>query len=722
MLAAMTGRLVSPPRVAALRFAALLAAITALLCAAAIDARAATWGSCVFPIEQVDCATFDLPIDRTGAVGGDTKVRAIKIAAGEGPRLGTLFVLAGGPGQPSNMMLEYMLMLFSGANRYDLVAIDQRGTGFSEPLNCPRVERALMTAGENPKLDGIIGQCATALGPARAGYDTAETVEDMEAVRASLGVDQISLFGVSYGTKLAMAYAKAHPTRVRSLLLDSVLPVNEPSAFDTASAQATSLAFDELCEENRCPGVLRSPQTQLNKLVGRLSAEPISGELTSSSDRPVEVKVGPTELYQLVFSADFDLYIYEQLPAAIEAALNYRNEPLLRLFAIISGEAGSKIDRVYSKRARPKAKHRRSRARRPAKRDVEEEQTDVFAFSNTLFLATTCEDFAPPWPRGSATGSRQAAIDAAADALPDSAFFPFDRKTLKDNSQSALCRNWQESTDTPPAAGGPLPDVPVLALNGSLDLRTPVSWARAALDGAPRGQLVVVPHTGHSTIGTDISGCALSLAKRFLIYGGTDGKCHHSPKRVPVAPRAAASISQVQPLRGGCRGLRGRRCRGAKQTVTTAYHAFRDALDQLVIGGMIGGPGLYGGSWSIDEEFDEESEDVDEEPTYSIKLDAMQQVPGVFTDGRVDVTKYPRVSGSLMVVGGSGGFYEIEFSGRMAQEMRGDVVRISAISRRKRVSLSQSARSRAGFTRTTIAALRARSIFARSTGTRRVRR
>lgn len=710
----MIGRLTSPLRIS------LLFALTAavLACAAAGSARAATWGPCGFTIEQVECATFNLPIDRTGGTSGDTNVRAIKVEATEGPRLGTLFVIAGGPGQPSNMMLEYMLTLFSGANRYDLVAIDQRGTGFSEPLNCPTIELTLMTAGVNPKLDSFIGQCATALGAARAGYDTAESVEDMEAVRADLGIDQISLFGVSYGTKLAMAYAKAHPGRVRSVLLDSVLPVNEPSTFDTTSAEALRLAFDELCERNRCAGALRSPPSQLNKLVKRLAVEPIEGELTSSSDIPVEVKIGPNELYELVYSADFDLYIYEQLPAAFEAALHYRNEPLLRLFAIVSGESGSKLDRVYSHRSRGRGKHRRARARGATKR-TGVRASDVSAFSNTLFLATTCEDFAPPWPRGSATGSRQAAIDAAADALPDSAFYPFDRKILKDNSQATFCRNWQESADTPALVGGSLPDVPVLALSGSLDLRTPISWARTALDGAPRGQLVVVPHTGHSTIGTDISGCALSLAKRFLVFGGTDGKCNHNPGRVPVAPRAVATINQIKPLSGRCRNLRGRRCGGAKRTVTAAYLAFRDALDQLVVGGMIKGPGLYGGSWTLDDTFDEESDSPEADSQFFVKLDAMEQVPGVFTDGSVDVTSYPRVSGSI-TVSGPNGYYRINLSGRMGVELRNDVVRIHARSRNKRVSLSHGARNSAGFARTTVAILRARSAFARRTGTRRV--
>ena len=65
--------------------------------------------------------------------------------------------------------------------------------------------------------------CAERLGPARARYTTQETVADLEAVRAALGYERIALYGTSYGTKLAVAYARAHPDRVERLLLDSVV-------------------------------------------------------------------------------------------------------------------------------------------------------------------------------------------------------------------------------------------------------------------------------------------------------------------------------------------------------------------------------------------------------------------------------------------------------------------------------------------------------------------
>jgi hypothetical protein len=264
---------------------------------------------------------------------------------------------------------------------------------------------------------------------------------------------------------------------------------------------------------------------------------------------------------------------------------------------------------------------------------------------------------------------------------------------------------------------GPLPPVPVLALNGSLDARTPTAWAREAIAGDPLAQLVTLPYTGHSTIGTDLSGCALSLAKRFLIFGGTDGKCNHNPRRLPVAGRVYASVNEVKALRGSCSGLRGRRCTGAKRAVTGGYLAFRDALDQLVIGGMANGPGLYGGTWSTTQDLTDPTSPTAASTT-QLSLQGLEQVPGVIVDGRVDITNYPNVSGSFTVLALSGSSFDVSISGRMAYDQRDDRVRLDASSRHVRVTLSRAGRKTAGWGQASVSALRARSAFARAAGTR----
>jgi len=219
----------------------LAAAITAATMAlGATSASAANaWLPCLDAEIPYDCATYVMPLDRTGAMAGTTTVRATRYSATEGPRMGTIFVIAGGPGQTSSVMLSLMLDAFSGANRYDIVAVDQRGSGTSEPLNCPRIEAgAFDWEPGDPRTDGPFTDCSVSLGPQRSAFNTAEAVADLETIRNDLGIAQATFFGVSYGTKVALAYAQAHPANTRALLIDSVLPTDMPGQFDVDSIAA----------------------------------------------------------------------------------------------------------------------------------------------------------------------------------------------------------------------------------------------------------------------------------------------------------------------------------------------------------------------------------------------------------------------------------------------------------------------------------------------------
>jgi pimeloyl-ACP methyl ester carboxylesterase len=132
-------------------------------------------------------------------------------------------------------------------SRYTLVAVDGRGTGGSGPLRCPMLLPAHLEA------TAPAAECAKALGPRRDFYGTADHAEDLEAVRAALGYDSVALYGVSYGTELALAYALAHPGRVDRLLLDSV---SLPRATTLPHGLLRTLARDAraLLRERRLPG------------------------------------------------------------------------------------------------------------------------------------------------------------------------------------------------------------------------------------------------------------------------------------------------------------------------------------------------------------------------------------------------------------------------------------------------------------------------------------
>lgn len=631
-----------------------------------------TWQPCLNAGTSIDCANFTMPLDRTGAVPGTTTVRAVRLAATEGPRMGTMFVIAGGPGQGALAMIDLVASSFEGANRYDLIAVDQRGSGYSEPLNCPRIERwSFDWDGSDPKTDQPFTDCANALGPARAAYNTVEAVADLETVRADLAVDNATFFGVSYGTKVALAYAKAHPNRTKALLLDSVLPTDMPGKFDTDSLAATRSALSTICKGSRCNAVGKKPIDSTKQLAKRLNAKPLPNFLVMPGGKIDESPIDATALYEIIAQADFNSYIYSQLPGMVSAALRGQYAQLVQLYALINGAFESEGSYSLAKRAAKRV----AGQKQPAKPRGYE---DLALFSNTMFFATTCADFDPPWTRGDNIAGRQAAIDAAAGQLTAAELSPFPRKTVAAMSTSAYCRGWPQSPTAPAIDQGPLPNIPTLALAGDLDLRTPVAWAERAIAGNPRAQLVKIPNVGHSVIGMDISGCALSLAKRFLLFGATDGKCKETAEPVPVAPRAATSLRSLKSARGSCKRMSRRGCVRAKRAITAGYLAARDAFDQMLIGNQEAGPGLYFGSWML--EWDDE--DMYSDFPFMVSLLGMSSAPGSITFGSVSISDFPNVDGSL-VIGG----YRASISGRIAYDRKGDRITISARRGRTRVKI-----------------------------------
>jgi pimeloyl-ACP methyl ester carboxylesterase len=194
------------------------------------------------------CSQVEVPLDRAGRVGGSVSLH-VEVLPPAGRPHGVVFLLAGGPGQPSAEVFGLGSSSSAGYYRflfpdYTLVAFDPRGSGGSGPLSCPDDSR------DSGPLFGAA--CAAALGPQRDFYGTGDQAEDIDAVRQALGVDRIALWGTSYGTKVAVAYALAHPDHVERMLLDSVLPPDLPRTFGGNVARMLPQALADYCGDGGC--------------------------------------------------------------------------------------------------------------------------------------------------------------------------------------------------------------------------------------------------------------------------------------------------------------------------------------------------------------------------------------------------------------------------------------------------------------------------------------
>ena len=182
-----------------------------------------------------------------------------------------LFVLSGGPGQAATAQAGPLAESLEAARRrHDVVLIDQRGTAGAHQLACAVAPRTFVVP-----LDAR--RCLQRLsGKARLGaYGTSNFVDDLEAARDALGYASVSLYGASYGTRVAFAYARRYPARVRSAVLLAPAPIATSviDGFDTDSDGALAVLVDDCLSDPRCAGAFPKLRTDL-RIVQRELADP----------------------------------------------------------------------------------------------------------------------------------------------------------------------------------------------------------------------------------------------------------------------------------------------------------------------------------------------------------------------------------------------------------------------------------------------------------------
>ena len=137
-----------------------------------------------------------------------------------------LFFLAGGPGQGAAKLAKTVRTIFQRVqNDRDIVLVDQRGTGKSNPLDCNSDDDSLQAFMEtNEQALERLKACQAKYDADLTLYTTPIAMDDLDDVRAFLGYEKINVYGGSYGTRAALVYMRQHGDRVRSTILDGVAP------------------------------------------------------------------------------------------------------------------------------------------------------------------------------------------------------------------------------------------------------------------------------------------------------------------------------------------------------------------------------------------------------------------------------------------------------------------------------------------------------------------
>ena len=277
--------------------------------------------------QEVDaqCGTLEVPLNPDDPDGGTIELFiAVVDALAEQPSPDPLVVIAGGPGEAATRFYVTAAPAFSEILRdRDIVLVDQRGTGRSAALRCDdgQDDPFLTSMGVSEVVEAS-AECLANLEHDPRFFTTSVAVGDLEKVREALGYDQLNLYGVSYGTRVAQHYLRRFPDRTRRIVLDGVVPPDVALGPDVALASQKALdALFERCEADPgCRGAFPDLRRQFDTVLERLRETP--AEITVDHPRSgdsVDVVVDHWMLVGVVRLLVYHPHTASLLPVLIDA-------------------------------------------------------------------------------------------------------------------------------------------------------------------------------------------------------------------------------------------------------------------------------------------------------------------------------------------------------------------------------------------------------------------
>jgi len=398
-----------------------------------------------------------------------------------------LFVLAGGPGMAATTFYAMVAPVFRRINRErDIVLLDQRGTGKSNPLNCPGGEVTQLQPTES-EVAGEARLCLQQLSAKTdvAQYTTSVAVKDLDRVREALGYDRINLYGVSYGTRVAQQYLRRFASHTRSVVLDGVVPAESflGAAMALDAERALERILERCAQQSECHARLGNPEEDYHSLWALLKSRAVPVNVADPiSDAPTHFEFTAYHLATVL-----RLSIYSAEPTA--------------LLPLLLHQAGASND--FSKLAAQFLLLNRS-------------YTDAVAvgMNNTV---TCTEDIAFYDPRSVDRAQLQSTFLGTAQL----------------DGLVSICKLWPRGPIDPDFHAPLRSTVPALLLSGSDDPVTPPAYAERARRGLTNSIHVVLQGFGHGQLAAP---CVDRIMDQFIRRGslmGLDVSCARADKPMP---------------------------------------------------------------------------------------------------------------------------------------------------------------------------------------------
>lgn len=278
--------------------------------------------------EQAQCGTLTVFENRATQTGRTISLYVVVLrATGPTPAPDPVFILVGGPGGAAASSVNRGMLSFVEKFRRerDVVFVDQRGTGRSNPLPCSFRDSGGLQDGFNDlfPLDKI--RACRELHAKTADvtqYTTPIAMDDLDDVRASLGYATINIYGISYGSQAALQYLRQHPTRVRSMVLAGVsTPASKmPLSFARAAEDAMRALVADCARDSACSAAFPHLKEDFAAVLTRLDAGPVTIDVPRPN-RPTEtIRMSREVFVERLRLLLYDLEAASRVPVAIHRA------------------------------------------------------------------------------------------------------------------------------------------------------------------------------------------------------------------------------------------------------------------------------------------------------------------------------------------------------------------------------------------------------------------
>ena len=429
-------------------------------------------------VDQVACSLARLPLRADDPDPSEMiELMVATVDNGGHGGIGPVVFLQGGPG----------VGIVSGASRFvgidhDVILVDQRGAGSSEPkLACPEVDvlwlaehtdddSMRLTEGDEHYLDAH-QRCRDRLASEGINFDdfnTEAAADDIALLRLLLGHESWSLWGSSYGTRVALTIMRDHPEGIRAAVLDSVVPL-EVDFFATIPENGLRAiaALDQACDATSCTEHHGDFRENLASLTRQLSETPAAVTVTRpSSGEQFQFRVDGAELLNIVFT---QLYNRASLPALPRQVSR-------------SGFGGlDELVAAYVRRRDP-------------------ERLDL---AIALYYATWCREEFP---------FHDEVYDDELLADMEVEFGVAFADAFESHGLDGLCGVFDVESSTEVDDETVSSTIPTLVFAGAFDPITPPQWSRQVADALDNATYVELPDHGHGMI----TACPRSIRVEFL--------------------------------------------------------------------------------------------------------------------------------------------------------------------------------------------------------------